>query len=347
MESPPACRCRSARRRSERARDKELSPPPCATPGGRSARPRTCRCPPRPNRPSSIISAKMESPPACRCRSARRRSERARDKELSPPPCATPGGRSARPRTCRCPPRPNRPSSIISAKWNRRRRAGVVRRGAGRSEQGIKSYPRRRAQHPAVDRRGPVPAAALLAPTARAPSFPLKWNRRRRAGVVRRGAGRSEQGIKSYPRRRAQHPAVDRRGPVPAAALLAPTARAPSFPLKWNRRRRAGVVRRGAGRSEQGIKSIPAAVRNTRRSIGEAPYLPLPSSPQPPELHHFRKKESPPACRCRSARRRSERARDKELSPPPCATPGGRSARPRTCRCPPRPNRPSSIISAK
>ena len=133
MKSPPACRCRSARRRSERARDKELSPPPCATPGGRSARPRTCRCPPRPNRPSSIISAKSESPPACRCRSARRRSERARDKELSPPPCATPGGRSARPRTCRCPPRPNRPSSIISAKWNRRRRAGVVRRGAGRS----------------------------------------------------------------------------------------------------------------------------------------------------------------------------------------------------------------------
>jgi hypothetical protein len=33
---------------------------------------------------------------------------------------------------------------------------------------------------------------------------------------------------------------------------------------------------------------IPAAVRNTRRSIGQAPYLPLPSSPQPPELHHFR-----------------------------------------------------------
>ena len=33
---------------------------------------------------------------------------------------------------------------------------------------------------------------------------------------------------------------------------------------------------------------IPAAVRNTRRSIGEAPYLPLPAPPQPPELHHFR-----------------------------------------------------------
>jgi len=40
--------------------------------------------------------------------------------------------------------------------------------------------------------------------------------------------------------------------------------------------------------SEQGIKRVPAAVRNTRRSIGEGPYLPLPSSPQPPELHHFR-----------------------------------------------------------
>ena len=32
-----------------------------------------------------------------------------------------------------------------------------------------------------------------------------------------------------------------------------------------------------------------ANVRNTRRSIGDTPYLPLPSSAQPPELHHFRK----------------------------------------------------------
>jgi hypothetical protein len=29
----------------------------------------------------------------------------------------------------------------------------------------------------------------------------------------------------------------------------------------------------------------PAAARNTRRSIGDTPYLPLPSSPQVPELH--------------------------------------------------------------
>jgi hypothetical protein len=31
-----------------------------------------------------------------------------------------------------------------------------------------------------------------------------------------------------------------------------------------------------------------ANVRNTRRSIGDTPYLPLPSSAQPPKLHHFR-----------------------------------------------------------
>jgi hypothetical protein len=50
----------------------------------------------------------------------------------------------------------------------------------------------------------------------------------------------------------------------------------------------ADFVRRGAGRSEQGIKSIPAAVRNTRPSIGETPYLPMPLVAPPPELHHFR-----------------------------------------------------------
>jgi hypothetical protein len=33
---------------------------------------------------------------------------------------------------------------------------------------------------------------------------------------------------------------------------------------------------------------IPAAVRNTRRPIGETPYLPMPLVAPPPELHHFR-----------------------------------------------------------
>jgi hypothetical protein len=37
-----------------------------------------------------------------------------------------------------------------------------------------------------------------------------------------------------------------------------------------------------------GTSLFPAAVRNTRRSIGETPYLPMPLVAAPPELHRFR-----------------------------------------------------------
>jgi hypothetical protein len=37
------------------------------------------------------------------------------------------------------------------------------------------------------------------------------------------------KGVRRYPRRRAQHPAIDQRHPVPAADARRPTARAPSF----------------------------------------------------------------------------------------------------------------------
>jgi hypothetical protein len=37
------------------------------------------------------------------------------------------------------------------------------------------------------------------------------------------------------------------------------------------------------------------SVRNTRRSKADTPHLPLPLVAPPPELHHFAKRESPPA----------------------------------------------------
>jgi hypothetical protein len=38
-------------------------------------------------------------------------------------------------------------------------------------------------------------------------------------------------------------------------------------------------------------------VRNTRRSKVDTPHMPLPLVAPPPELHHFVKRESPPAAR--------------------------------------------------
>ena len=73
-----------------------------------------------------------------------------------------------------------------------------------------------------------------------------------------------------------------------------------------------------ARRREQGIKSYPAAVRNTRRSISDTPYLPLTLVAPPPELHHFAKEEiaagRPAADVVRRGARTPARARDKELS---------------------------------
>ena len=223
---------------------------------------------------SSVISAKKRFGAAGRLHSARRRSERARDKEYPRHRARHPaidGETPYLPMSLVDPP----PSSIISAK----KKCGTtsrLRSARRRSERARdKEYPRHRAQHPAIDRRDPVPADVARRPTARAPSFPLKRDSAQPADFVRRGAGRERARDKEYPRHRAQHPAIDRRDPVPADVARRPTARAPSFPLKRDSAPPADFVRRGAGRSEQGIKSIPATVRNTRRSIGETPYLPM------------------------------------------------------------------------
>src|ERR1017187_1135806 len=84
-----------------------------------------------------------------------------------------------------------------------------------------------------------------------------------------------------------------------------------------------------ARRREQGIKSIPAAVRNTRRSISDTPYLPLTLVAPPPELHHFAKTGiaagRPAADVVRRGARTPARARDKEI---PAAVPRRRAQHP-------------------
>ena len=61
-------------------------------------------------------------------------------------------------------------------------------------------------------------------------------------------------------------------------------------------------------------------MRNTRRSIGETPYLPMPLVAPPPELHHFAKTGSaagrPAADVVRRGARTPARARDKEYIAP-------------------------------
>jgi hypothetical protein len=72
----------------------------------------------------------------------------------------------------------------------------------------------------------------------------------------------------------------------------------------------------------------PAAVRNTRRSIGNTPYLPLTLVAPPARAPPFHQKGTDAGTRrCRSPRRRSERATDKEYPrrrPGPRPTPARR-----------------------
>jgi hypothetical protein len=67
---------------------------------------------------------------------------------------------------------------------------------------------------------------------------------------------------------------------------------------------------------EHAADNYPAAVRNTRRSISDTPYLPLTLVAPPPELHHFAKEEiaagRPAADVVRRGARTPARARDKE-----------------------------------
>ena len=101
---------------------------------------------------------------------------------------------------------------------------------------------------------------------------------------------------------------------LPVQARLSPTSAS-----KWKLGKSIGKLQLSPTRLEHYTGSIPAAVRNTRRSISDTPYLPLTLVAPPPELHHFAKTGiaagRPAADVVRRGARTPARARAKEA---PC-----------------------------